>query len=389
VNQGQTVFAQLMKFLSHDEFDRCVHRYDGNRYTKSFSCWDQFLAMAFAQLTYRESLRDIEVCLVAQRRKLYHCGLSGPVRRSSLADANESRNWRIYADFARTLIDIARPLYGDTDLGLDLEGTIYALDATTIDLCLSMFPWAKFRRAKGAIKLHTMIEIHSSIPVFIDITHGKVHDVSVLDLLIPEPGSFLVMDRGYLDFARLYAVHRALAFFVIRAKNNLQFQRQYSHPLDKSTGVRSDQTGFLTGQHTSKRYPVSLRRVTYYSEETDKRFVFLTNNFSVTPLTVASLYRYRWQIELFFKWIKQHLRIKRFFGTSINSVKTQIWIGVSVYVLIAIIKKRLGLDQSLYTILQILSLSLFEKKPILSLFEASDYESETAGSPNQLNLWEI
>ncbi len=284
---------------------------------------------------------------------------------------------------------IARPLYADTDLGLDLDATAYALDATTIDLCLSMFPWARFRKAKGAIKLHTMIEIHSSIPVFIDITHGKVHDVNVLDILTPEPGSFLVMDRGYLDFGRLYALHRALAFFVTRAKSNLQFRRQYSHSVDKSSGVRSDQTGILTGPLTSTLYPVALRRVTYYSVETAKHFVFLTNNFSVTPLTVASLYRSRWRIELFFKWIKQHLRIKRFFGTSVNSVKTQIWIGVSVYVLIAIIKKRLGLKHSLYTILQILSLQLFEKKPILSLFEDDDLQLEITDDPNQLNLWEI
>lgn len=378
-----------MQFLSHDEFDRCVQRFDGNRYTKRFTCWDQFLAMAFAQLTYRESLRDIEVCLVAQRSKLYHCGLSGPVRRSSLADANERRDWRIYADFARTLIDIARPLYADTDLGLDLDATAYALDATTIDLCLSMFPWARFRKAKGAIKLHTMIEIHSSIPVFIDVTHGKVHDVNVLDILTLDPGSFLVMDRGYLDFARLYALHQALTFFVTRAKSNLQFRRQYSHSVDRSSGVRSDQTGILTGPLTSTLYPVPLRRVTYYSVETAKRFVFLTNNFSVAPLTVASLYRSRWRIELFFKWIKQHLRIKRFFGTSPNSVKTQIWIGVSVYVLIAIIKKQLGLKESLYTILQIFSLSLFEKTPILSLFEGNDEQVQTTDSPNQLNLWEI
>ena len=389
MNQGQTIFAQIMQFLSHDEFDRCVQRFDGNRYTKRFSCWDQFLAMAFAQLTYRESLRDIEVCLATQRRKLYHCGLSGPVRRSSLADANERRDWRIYADFARTLIDIARPLYADTGLGLDLDATAYALDATTIDLCLSMFPWARFRKAKGAIKLHTMIEIHSSIPVFIDITHGKVHDVNVLDILTLDPGSFLVMDRGYLDFARLYALHQALSFFVTRAKSNLQFRRQYSHSVDRSSGVRSDQTGILTGPLTSTLYPVPLRRVTYYSVETAKRFVFLTNNFSVAPLTVASLYRSRWRIELFFKWIKQHLRIKRFFGTSANSVKTQIWIGVSVYVLIAIIKKQLGLKHSLYTILQILSLSLFEKTPILSLFDDYDEQVQTIDFPNQLNLWEI
>jgi len=389
LNQGQTVFAQIMQFLSHDEFRRCVQRYDGNRYTKRFSCWDQFLAMSFTQLTYRESLRDIEVCLAAQRSKLYHCGFSGPVRRSSLADANECRDWRIYADFARSLIDIARPLYADTDLGLDLNAIAYALDATTIDLCLSMFPWARFRKAKGAIKLHTMIEVHSSIPVFIDITHGKVHDVNVLDSLTPEPGSFLIMDRGYLDFARLYALHQALTFFVIRAKGNLQFRRRYSHSVDRSSGVRSDQTGILTGPLTSTLYPVPLRRVTYYSEETDKRFIFLTNNFSVAPLTVASLYRYRWKIELFFKWIKQHLRIKRFFGTSPNSVKTQVWIAVTVYVLIAIIKKRLGLKHSLYTILQIFSLSLLEKKPIFSLFEDYDDRIQITDSPNQLNLWEI
>ncbi len=378
-----------MQFLSHNEFRRCVQRFDGDRNTKRFTCWDQFLAMAFAQLTYRESLRDIEVCLATQRSKLYHCGLSGPVRRSSLADANERRDWRIYADFACTLIDIARPLYADTDLGLDLDATAYALDATTIDLCLSMFPWARFRKAKGAIKLHTMIEIHSSIPVFIDITHGKVHDVNVLDILTLEPGSFLVMDRGYLDFARLYALHQALAFFVTRAKSNLQFRRQYSHSVDRASGVRSDQTGILTGPLTSTLYPIPLRRVTYYSVETAKRFVFLTNNFSVAPLTVASLYRSRWRIELFFKWIKQHLRIKRFFGTSANSVKTQIWIGVSVYVLIAIIKKQLGLKHSLYTILQILSLSLFEKTPILSLFDDYDEQVQTTDSTNQLNLWEI
>ena len=378
-----------MQFLSHNEFRRCVQRFDGDRNTKRFTCWDQFLAMAFAQLTYRESLRDIEVCLATQRSKLYHCGLSGPVRRSSLADANERRDWRIYADFACTLIDIARPLYADTDLGLDLDATAYALDATTIDLCLSMFPWARFRKAKGAIKLHTMIEIHSSIPVFIDITHGKVHDVNVLDILTLEPGSFLVMDRGYLDFARLYALHQALAFFVTRAKSNLQFRRQYSHSVDRASGVRSDQTGILTGPLTSTLYPIPLRRVTYYSVETAKRFVFLTNNFSVAPLTVASLYRSRWRIELFFKWIKQHLRIKRFFGTSANSVKTQIWIGVSVYVLIAIIKKQLGLKHSLYTILQILSLSLFEKTPILSLFDDYDEQVQTTDPTNQLNLWEI
>jgi hypothetical protein len=389
LNQGQTVFAQVMQFLSHDEFLRCVQRYDGNRYTKRFSCWDQFLAMSFAQLTYRESLRDIEVCLAAQRSKLYHCGFSGPVRRSSLADANECRDWRIYADFAQSLIDIARPLYADTDLGVDLNTIAYALDATTIDLCLSMFPWARFRKAKGAIKLHTMIEVHSSIPVFIDITHGKVHDVNVLDILTPEPGSFLIMDRGYLDFARLYALHQALTFFVIRAKGNLQFRRRYSHSVDRSSGVRSDQTGILTGPLTLTLYPVPLRRVTYYSVETDKRFIFLTNNFSVAPLTVASLYRYRWQIELFFKWIKQHLRIKRFVGTSPNGVKTQIWIAIAVYVLVAILKKRLGLHHTLYTILQILSTTLFEKTPVQLMFQHYDNVSGVDDPAKQLTLFDI
>jgi len=319
---GIIVFAQIMQFLSHYEFRRCVQRFEGNRNIRGFSCWDQFLAMAFAQLTYRESLRDIEVCLAAQRSKLYHCALSGPVRRSSLADANERRDWRIYADFAHTLIDIARPMYADTDLELDMRGTAYALDATTIDLCLSMFPWARFRKAKRAIKLHTMIEAHSSIPVFIDITHGKVHDVNVLETLIPEPGSFLIMDRAYLDFPRLYTLHQALAFFVIRAKSNLQFQRRYSYPVDKTSGLRSDETGFLTGPLTSALYPVLLRRVTYYSVEKEKRFIFLTNNFSVPPLTVASL-------------------------------------------------------------------SLFEKTPILSLFEDYDEQVQTTDSTNRLSLWEI
>jgi hypothetical protein len=389
MNRGQTIFAQIMGFVSHNEFHRCVDRYDGTRSVRRFSCWDQFLAMAFAQLTYRESLRDIEVCLAAQRSKLYHCGFGGPVRRSTLADANETRDWRIYADFARSLIEIARPLYADTELGLDLDATVYALDATTIDLCLAMFPWARFRKTKGAIKLHTMIDIQGSIPVFIDITHGKVHDVNVLDLITAEPGSFMVMDRGYLDFARLYTLHQALAFFVIRAKRNLQFRRRYSHPTDRASGVRSDQTILLTGPLSSRLYPTTLRRIVYYSAERDRRLIFLTNNFSLTALTISSLYRYRWQIELFFKWIKQHLRIKRFFGTSANSVKTQIWIAVAVYVLVAIIKKQLSLNQSLYTILQILSLSLFEKRPILSLFESNDYESQTNEPAIQLNLWEI
>jgi len=313
LNQGRTVFSQLIKFLSHNEFNRCVARYGGNKSVRSFSCWDQFLTMAFAQLTYRESLRDIEVCLAAQRHKLYHAGFSGPVKRSTLAEANETRDWRIYRDFAQSLIEVARPLYAHSELGLELDATAYAFDATTIDLCLSLSPWAKFRRRKGAIKLHTLLEIHSAIPVFIAITPGDVHEVTLLDELEPEPGSFIVMDRGFLDFQRLYRLQTALAFFVIRTKSNLAFRRRYSHPHDRLTGVRSDQTIVLTGPLTSTLYPIALRRVHYYSAETDQRLVLLTNNFSIPALTVAALYRYRWRIELFFKWIKQHLRIKSFF----------------------------------------------------------------------------
>ena len=389
MNQGRTVFAQLIKFLSHNEFNRCVARYGGNKSVRSFSCWDQFLTMAFAQLTYRESLRDIEVCLAAQRHKLYHAGFSGPVKRSTLADANETRDWRIYRDFAQSLIEIARPLYAHSELGLELEATAYAFDATTIDLCLSLFPWAKFRRRKGAIKLHTLLEIHSAIPVFIAITPGDVHEINLLDELEPEPGSFIVMDRGFLDFQRLYRLQTALAFFVIRSKSNLAFRRRYSHPHDRVTGVRSDQTIVLTGPLTSTLYPIALRRVHYYAAETDQRLVLLTNNFSIPALTVAALYRYRWQIELFFKWIKQHLRIKSFFGTSDNSVKTQVWIAITVYVLVAIVKKRLGLKSDLYTLLQILSLTLFDKTPILSLLQQSQYNLEMVHDVNQLQLLDI
>lgn len=389
MNQGRTVFAQLVQFLDHNEFKRCVQRYGGSKSVRSFSCWDQFLAMAFAQLTYRESLRDIEVCLAAHQRKLYHAGFSGPIKRSTLADANEKRDWRIYRDFAQSLIQIARPLYTDSDLGLELDSTAYAFDATTIDLCLSLFPWAKFRRRKAAIKLHTLLEIHSAIPVFIAITGGGVHEVNLLDELQPEPGSFIVMDRGFIDFQRLYRLHTDLAFFVIRTKDNLAFRRRYSHPHDRSTGVRSDQTIILTGPKTATLYPIALRRVHYYSNERQQRLVLLTNNFSIPPTTVAALYRYRWQIELFFKWIKQHLRIKSFFGTSDNCVKTQIWIAITVYVLVAIIKKRLGLKQDLYTLLQILSLTLFEKTPILSLLQQSHYDLEMLDQVNQLQLLEI
>lgn len=387
MNQGRTVFSQIVQFLSHNEFRRCVTRYDGDKNLRHFSCWDQFLAMAFAQLTYRESLRDIEVCLGVQQEKLYHCGFSGPVKRSTLADANESRDWRIYADFAQSLIRIARPLYADTDLGLDLDAAAYALDASTIDLCLSLFPWARFRESKGAIKLHTMIDLQGSIPVFLHITDGKVADVNVLDLLIPEPGTFTVVDRGYVDFERLYRFQKWLCFFVTRSKSNIRFERRYSHPIDKSTGVRSDQTIILTGTQTAKLYPDPLRRVSFYSEETDHRLVFLTNNFVVPSLTVATLYRYRWHVELFFKWIKQNLRIKRFFGTSENAVKTQVWISVSIYVLIAILKKQLGLPHSLYTILQILSLSLFEKKPISCMFADAQETKDVEDPANQLKLF--
>jgi hypothetical protein len=390
MNQGRTVFAQLIGFLSHKQFNRCVARYQGDKHVRQFSCWDQFLTMAFAQLAGRESLRDIEVCLQAQGHKLYHCGFHGPIKRSTLADANETRDWRIYADFAQSLIQIARPLYVGTDLGLELESTAYALDATTIDLCLSLFPWAKFRRKKGGIKLHTLLELHSEIPVFIAITEALLHDVNILDVLLPPAGSFLVMDRGYIDFARLYRLHHQnLAYFVIRAKGNLSFRRRYSHPADRRVGIRSDQTIVLVGPKSSLLYPDPLRRVSFRSPETDQRLVLLTNNFSIPALTVASLYRYRWQIELFFKWIKQHLRIKRFLGTSINSVKTQIWIAVAVYVLVAIVKKRLGLPLSLYTILQILSLTLFEKRPLLQVFEDFNHNFYLGDDVNQLKLFDI
>ena len=389
MNQGRTVFAQLISFLSHNEFNRCVTRYGGNKSVRSFSCWNQFLTMAFAQLTYRESLRDIEVCLAAQRHKLYHSGFIGPVKRSTLADANEKRDWRIYRDFAQSLIQIARPLYAHSDLGLELAATAYAFDATTIDLCLSLFPWAKFRQRKGAIKLHTLLEIHSAIPVFIAITAAEVHEINLLDELTPEPGSFIVMDRGFVDFQRLYRLHTALAFFVIRSKGNLAFRRRYSHPHDRATGVRSDQTIILTGPKTANLYPIALRRVHFYSAKREQRLVLLTNNFSIPALTVAALYRYRWQIELFFKWIKQHLRIKSFFGTSDNSVKTQIWIAISVYVLVAIVKKRLGLKQDLYTLLQTFSLTLFEKTPILGLLQQSQYNLEMLDDLKQLQLLDI
>ena len=357
--------------------------------SRSFSCWDQFLAMAFAQLTYRESLRDIEACLRSMSGKLYHMGFRGKVARSTLADANESHDWRIYADFAQVLIGIARPLYAHDPIGVELDQSLYALDSTTIDLCLSLFPWAKFRKHKGAVKMHTLLDLHGNIPTFISITDGKVHDVNILDEILPEAGAFYVMDRGYVDFERLYVFTLNAAFFVVRTKSNVLLQRRYSHPVDKTTGVRSDHTVILTAIDSAKAYPDPLRRISYLDVETRKRFKFLTNNFTLPALTIAQIYKCRWQVELFFKWIKQHLRIKAFYGTSENAVKTQIWIAVSVYVLVAIVRKRLGLEASLYQILQILSVTLFEKTPILQAFQAPDSQDDLPVSANQLILFDF
>ena len=361
MNVGRTVFSQLIAHLSHSEFQKCVARYDGDSHHRSLSCWDQYLAMAFAQLTYRESLRDIEACLRSLGGKLYHMGFRSKVPRSTLADANETHDWRIFADFAQHLIGIARPLHAEDPIGLELNHTLYALDSTTIDLCLSLFPWAKFRQHKAAVKLHTLLDLHGNIPTFIRITDGKVHDVNILDEILPEAGAFYVMDRGYIDFERLYVFTLCSAFFVVRTKDNVLLERRYSHAVDKSTGIRSDQTVILTSMESAKVYPDVLRRVSFYDVETDKRLKFLTNNFVLPALTIAQIYKARWQVELFFKWIKQHLRIKTFFGTSQNAVKTQIWIAVSVYVLVAIVRKRLVLEESLYQILQILSLNALRK----------------------------
>ncbi len=385
---GKIIFSQVMDHLPMHTFHRCVNRYKGHYKVKSFSCLDQYLCMAFAQLTYRESLRDIEACLRAQQTKLYHMGIRSKVSKSTLADTNETRDWRIHADFAQSLINIARPLYINDEFGIELDHTVYALDSTTIDLCLSTFPWATFRKAKGAIKLHTLIDLKGNIPTFIHISDGKLHDVNVLDELIPEPGAFYIMDRGYLDFARLYLLTLCASFFVIRAKSNTQIKRLYSHPVDRSTGLICDQTVVLTGVDSHKDYPAKLRRIKYYDAETQKTFVFLTNNFVLSALIITQLYKCRWQIELFFKWIKQHLRIKKFYGTSENAVKTQVWIAVSVYVLVAIIKKRLEIELSLYTILQILSVTVFEKMPILQVLTNSDCKYENPMSHNQLNLFE-
>src|ERR1700691_504197 len=378
-----------MAHLSAYEFQKCVARYRGDSHGRGFSCWDQYLAMAFAQLTYRESLRDIEACLRSVQGKLYHLGFRGKVARSTLADANESHDWRIFADFVQVLIAIPRPMYARDPIGVDLEQSLYALDSTTIDLCLSLFPWAKFRRRKGAVKMHTLLDLHGNIPTFISVTDGTVHDVNILDEIMPEAGAFYVMDRGYVDFERLYGFTLSSAFFVVRTKSNVILQRRYSHPVDKTTGVRSDHTVILTAIGSANVYPDALRRVSYLDVETRKRFKFLTNNFTLPALTIARIYKARWQVELFFKWIKQHLRIKAFFGTSENAVKTQIWIAVSVYVLVAIIRKRLGLHASLYQILQILSVTLFEKTPILQVLQPSDSQDLLPDLSNQLDLFRL
>ncbi len=389
MNVGKTLFAQVMDFLPWSTFRRIVSRYDGDRRARTLFCTDQFRCMAFAQLTYRESLRDIETCLGAQAGKLYHIGLDQPVRRSTLAEANESRDWRIYAEFAQRLITQARELYAADSFAVELANTVYALDATTIDLCLAMFPWAPFRSTKAAVKLHTLLDLRGSIPSFIDITDGKVHDVNVLDLLIPEPGAFYVMDRGYVDFERLYALSQAGAFFVIRSKKNMDARRVYSAPTDRTTGVICDQKVVLNGFRSSRHYPQQIRRISFRDPESAKALVFLTNQFQLPALTVCALYKCRWQVELFFKWIKQHLRIKRFFGTSENAVKTQIWIAISVYVLIAIIKKRLNLSASLHTLLQILSLTLFEKLDLAEALTPLSLESQIIDPAKQQNLFNL
>ena len=389
MNVGRTIFAQLMDHLPAYEFQKCVARYDGDFKFRGFSCGDQFLALAFAQLTYRESLRDIEACLRAVSGKLYHMGFRGKISRSTLADANEAHDWRIFADFAQVLIHLARPMYAQDAIGVDLDSTIYALDSTTIDLCLSLFPWARFRARKGAVKMHTLLDIRGSIPTFIEVTDGKVHDVNILDQILPEADSFYVMDRAYVDFERLYRFTQGSAFFVTRGKRNLDCTRRTCRPVDKTTGLRSDQTIVLAGPQSSRLYPDPLRRVAFYDAEHQRRLVFLTNNFTLPALTIARLYKCRWQVELFFKWIKQHLRIKAFYGTSDNAVKTQVWIAISVYVLVAIVKKELRIDRSLYEILQILSLTLFEKTPLFTVLSEPIAPISEAPFPNQRTLFDL
>ncbi|MBI5120586.1 MAG: IS4 family transposase [Rhodospirillales bacterium] len=384
---GKTLFAQIMEFLPWTTFARIVERYGGDHRTRTLSCAEQYRAMAFAQLTYRESLRDIETCLSVQATKLYHMGFREPVRRSTLADANEARDWRIYAELAHRLIAQARKLYANEDLGLELSNTVYALDSTTIDLCLSVFPWAHFRQTKAAVKMHTLLDLRGNIPSFIHISNGKLHDVHALDLLVPEAGAIYVMDRAYIDFERLHALHQAGAFFVTRAKSNMDAYRVYSAPTDRASGIICDQTIALAGHYSSQHYPNHLRRIRFKDIEQDRTLIFITNNFILPTATICALYKSRWQVELFFKWIKQHLRIKRFFGTSENAVKTQIWIAVSIYVLVAIVKKRLGLDASLYTLLQIFSLTLFEKMPIHQALAAEADRSDGPQKINQLELF--
>jgi len=388
MNQGKTIFSQIMDFLPNHKFRQCVNRYGGNYRVRSFTCFDQFMCMAFAQLTYRESLRDIECCLRAMREKLYHMGIRGKISRSTIAYANENRDWRIYCDFAQILIHQARQLYVDDDFGLQLQETVYALDATIIDLCLSVFSWARFRSTKGAIKLHTLLDLKGNIPSFIAITEGRVHEVNILDELIPEAGAIYIMDRGYLDFERLYALDQCSSFFVVRAKANTRLRRLYSMPVDKSCGLRCDQIVVPTGFYARKNYPEKLRRIKFFDIDKDNRINLLTNQMTLPALTIAELYRCRWQVELFFKWIKQHLRIKAFYGTSKNAVKTQIWIAISVYVLVAIIKKRLKLELSLYKILQIFSITLFEKIHILQALTEIDYKNKITSGHIQLNLFD-
>lgn len=385
MNSGRTVFAQLMDFLPAHEFRRCVARYSGNYRVRNFSCWDQFLSMAFAQLTYRESLRDIETCLRALGGKLYHLGIRGHISRSTLADANETRDWRIFADLARVLITTARPLYAGDPLGVELEETVY--DCTTIDLCLSLFPWARYRRLNAAVKMHTLLDLRGSIPVGIDIKPAKIHEIRVFDQLLPEPGAFYLLDRAYLDFARLYTLTQCLAFFIIRARKDFRFRCVASHPVDKSTGLRCDQIIRLVSFYPLQGYPETLRRIRYCDRETDGHLIFLTNNFSLPTLTIPQLYKCRWQVELFFKWLKQHLRIKAFYGLSENAVKTQIWTAIAVYVLVAIVRKRLGLDLELHAMLQILSVTLFEKAPLLQVLRQTQPPFERIDARNQLEMF--
>ena len=386
---GKLVFSQVMEHLPIHEFQKCVTRYGGDHKSRGFSCRDQFLCLSFAQLTFRESLRDIESCLRSVPEKLYHLGFRGHIARSTLADANEIRNWRIYADFAQALIGIARPMYASDPLGIDLEATVYALDSTTIDLCLSVFPWAHFRQNKAAVKMHTLLDLRGSIPSFIEVSDGKRHDVHLLDEIVPEPGAFYVMDRAYLDFKRLHAFHRSGAFFVTRAKAGVVLSRRYSHAVPAGTGITSDQTVVLGTTGSVKNYPDTLRRVRFVDSENNRNFIFLTNNFALPALTIAQLYKSRWRVELFFKWIKQHLRIKAFYGSSENAVKTQIWIAVATYVLISILKKRLLLSASLHEILQVLSLNLFEKTPILQACGEGHSHDKSEPFSNQLSLSDL